>query len=112
MSSPLYGELPEDLVDEVRATIDAIRDGSLGPSSHARVVDLIARMTDASFKHFFIAPLSDLDVGPTLRGLINVGLGSATKAVRMGLGRVLPKISAARWPRIADFLEAAVGAEA
>lgn len=112
MKHTLQGEMPNDLVDEARAVIADIRAGDLGPDDHARVVDLIARMTEAGLRHFFIKPLPELDIGPTLRALVQVGLGSAAKAVRMGLGRVIPKIKAERWPRLADFLEQAVGGEA
>lgn len=105
----LRGELPADLAREAREVIAGIRAGTLGPDQHARVVDLIARMTEAGLRHFFIKPLPELGIGPTLRGLVQVGLGSAAKAVRMGLARVIPKIKAEHWPQVADLLEDAVG---
>lgn len=112
MKHILQGELPESLVAEARGVVAQIRAGDMGPADHAALVDLIARMTEAGLTHFFIKPLKELDIGPTLRGLVQVGLGSANKAIRMGLGRVIPKVKAERWPRIADFIEDAVGGPA
>ena len=108
MSHRVVACIPEALAVRAQHVIEQIRAGELGPEDHARVVKLITDISEAVMHHFFIRPMPHLGVGMALRGVVKVGVGSAVKAIGMGLGRVVPKIDREHWTRIADFLDEAI----
>ncbi|HEU0195871.1 MAG TPA: hypothetical protein VFQ88_01475 [Nevskiaceae bacterium] len=108
MSAPLGAAVSPELLAEVRRVVAAIRAGEVGPGRHAEVVDLVARLTEASMNWFFVRPAAELGLNVALRGVVHVGVNGAVKMIRVGLGRALPRVKAERWPRIADYLEESV----
>lgn len=103
--------MPPELARRARTVAAAIRSGELGPKRHAEVVALLSEVTEASLRWFFERPVEELGGGPTLRATVRLGASGATRAIRLGLGRVLPRIRQDRWCRIADYIEESIHAE-
>ncbi|TAM11237.1 MAG: hypothetical protein EPN72_03945 [Nevskiaceae bacterium] len=108
MNAEVRSEISPELAAQALRMADDIRSGRLGPERHAEVVALIGKLTETTLEWFFIRPLDSLGVGFALRSAVKLGLASASRAIRIGFGQVIPKIHRDHWTKLADYLEESV----
>jgi hypothetical protein len=93
------------LAQRAVATADRIRSGELQPRQADVVVKVVCEMTEVAMTHFFVKPVKDFGGGIAMRGMAEMGVSGSVKAVRFGLGKILPKLDQRQWTMVADFLD-------
>ncbi len=106
----LQAPISDALSERARDIVERLRDGRLKAAQSDEVSDLICDITDSSMRHFFARPAQDFGLGLTARGIIDLGVRSTSKTVRMALRQILPRLSPEQFQRVADYLEEALPA--
>jgi len=104
----LNAPLTAALGSRVVSTSAAIRSGKIGPSQSDPVSDLIVDLTDAAMRHFFVRPAEVFKLGLASRGIIDLGVRSTNKTIRMALKQILPRLSPEQFRQVADYLDEAL----
>ncbi len=97
--------LPPEMAEEALRIVKQIRAGQLGPRDSQRVVDTVGQITDVVMRHFFIDSTRSFGLGPTLHRVVELGVGGVIKTIRLGLKRIVPKLSQTQLRQLADFLD-------
>lgn len=97
-----------ELAAEALRVAEAIKSGKLGPKDADQVIDVVSKMTEASMHHFFVKPIQTFGGGMTMRGFAEFGVSSASKAIRFGLKKILPKLKQEQWQQIGTLLDEAL----
>jgi hypothetical protein len=101
VAAPIQGPLAAKAV----STAEKIRSGQLQPRDSEQVIKVVAEMTEVALTHFFVKPVKDFGGSITMRGIAEMGVSGSVKAVRFGLGKILPKLDQKQWTMVADFLD-------
>lgn len=101
VAAPINAPLAERAV----ATATRIRNGELQPRHSDEVIKVVAEMTEVALSHFFVKPVKDFGGSMTMRGVAEMGVSGSVRAVRFGLGKILPKLDQKQWTMVADFLD-------
>ena len=104
LNAPLSAELGARAV----AVSAALRSGKLGPDKSDEVSELIVDLTDFTMRYFFARPAEVFKLGLASRGMIDLGIRSTGKTIRMALRQVLPKLTPDQFKQVADYLDEAL----
>lgn len=105
MRDHVAAPIPAPLSERATATAARIRSGALQPRDSEQVIKVVAEMTEVALTHFFVKPVKDFGGSITMRGIAEMGVSGSVKAVRFGLGKILPKLDGKQWTMVADFLD-------
>ena len=108
----LQAPLTADLGARVHDVSARVRSGELPRERSEEVSDLICEMTETAMKHFFLRPAQEFGLGLTARGIIDLGIRSTSKTVRMALKQIFPRLSPEQFCQVSDYLDEAVHAGA
>jgi hypothetical protein len=104
LNAPLSAELGA----RAAAVSADLRSGKLGPKHSDEVSELIVDLTDHTMRYFFARPAEAFKLGLTSRGMIDLGIRSTGKTIRMALRQVLPKLTPDQFKQVADYLDEAL----
>ncbi|MEK6806789.1 MAG: hypothetical protein AABY95_09100 [Pseudomonadota bacterium] len=93
------------LAQEALSVAKKIRSGEVTPDHAEDVIGVIGKMTTQVMHHFFVKPVDKFGGGMTMKGVAEFGVRSATKGIRFGLTKMLPRLKPAQWKQVADFLD-------
>ncbi len=82
-----------------------IRSGEVTTDEASRVIEVVAKMTSQVLNHFFVKPVDSFGGGYAMKGVAEFGVRSASRGIRMGLSKMLPRLKPAQWKQVADFLD-------
>lgn len=108
----LQAPLSDALAARLQDISSRVRSGALPRERSDEVSDLICDMTESAMQHFFLRPAKVFGLGLTSRGIIDLGIRSTSKTVRMALRQVLPRLTPEQFQQVADYLDEAIQAEA
>ncbi|MDB5971917.1 MAG: hypothetical protein JWQ90_4367 [Hydrocarboniphaga sp.] len=104
LNAPLSAELGA----RAAAISAGLRSGKIGPDKSDEVSELIVDLTDFTMRYFFARPAEVFKLGLASRGMIDLGIRSTGKTIRMALRQVLPRLTPEQFKQVADYLEEAV----
>jgi len=105
MSYHFAAEIPEDLADEVRRTIDRVR-GSNAPAEHREEGgELVLRLTKACLDGYFLAPVRALGVGFVAERATTLGVNAAHRTIALFVRKITRSLSGEQVLKLADMLE-------
>lgn len=104
----LNAPLSADLGTRATAISAGLRSGKIGPDRSDEVSELIVDLTDHTMRYFFARPAEAFKLGLASRGMIDLGIRSTGKTIRMALRQVLPRLTPEQFKQIADYLDEAL----
>jgi len=96
--------LTDEMAQQVLSVAEALRAGSYSQRDMEPVIEVVCDMSDVVMRYFFQQPARDFGLSVSLRSIVDLSVASASKTVRFGLSRVLPKLNDAQRRQLGEFL--------
>jgi len=98
-------EIPQELAEEVRQTIDRVR-ASPDPVEHRdEGSQLVLRLTTACLDAYFVRPVHALEVGFVAEKATTIGVNAANRAIALFVRKITGSLSGDKVLMLADLLE-------
>lgn len=98
--------LPPEFVDEMRAVIAMLREGSAPQRERStRTAAVIAGLAETAMRHHFLGPLARVGVGPVARKTVEVAVAMVVRSIGAPVRSVVGGLSDAQLATVADELE-------
>lgn len=108
MTTLLYSTMPEDLATTARKVVADIRAGRYDDANREPVIRLVGDITHTILDYAFIRTTREMKLGLTMRGIVDIGIRSATTIVRGSLNKIIPKMDESQLRQVANYVEDAM----
>ena len=101
LSAPLSDALGKRAEDISRR----LRSGELTAARADEVGELICDLTDYLLRYNFMRPAEAFKLGLASRGMIDLGIRSTIKTIRMAIKQTLPRLTPEQFKQVADYID-------